>query len=108
MPSAYTLNGLGNACQRKLAPRKRLNRLAPSAASRDNQGSAFGSINVISVVRNWRRSHRLAEVNRKNNALILVFRFGADCRINALFFLFTSASLWLRRQLRTTLDRKST
>lgn len=65
-------------------------------------GDRHRSAALPSVYARWREYRRLHRLLRREEA-ILQSAPNLNTKINALFFLFTSASLWLRRQLRTTL-----
>ncbi len=65
-------------------------------------GDRHRSAALPSVYARWREYRRLHRLLRKQDA-ILQSAPNLTTKINALFFLFTSASLWFRRKLRTTL-----
>ncbi|MDF1820978.1 MAG: amidohydrolase family protein [Alcanivoracaceae bacterium] len=65
-------------------------------------GDRYRSSALPSVYAHWREYRRLHRLLRRNGA-ILQSAPNLNTKINALFFLFTSAGLWFRRTLRTTL-----
>jgi len=65
-------------------------------------GDRYRSSALPSVYGHWREYRRLHRLLRDNDA-ILQSAPNLTTKINAIFFLFTSASLWFRRALRTTL-----
>ncbi|MDX1804989.1 MAG: amidohydrolase family protein [Alcanivorax sp.] len=65
-------------------------------------GDRHRSSALPSVYGRWREYRRLHRLLRDEGA-ILQSAPNLTTKINALFFLFTSASLWFRRKLRTTL-----
>ena len=65
-------------------------------------GDRHRSSALPSVYARWREYRRLHKLLRDRDA-ILQSAPNLTTKINAIFFLFTSASLWFRRQLRTTL-----
>lgn len=65
-------------------------------------GDRYRSSALPSVYAHWREYRRLHKLLRDNDS-ILQSAPNLTTKINALFFLVTSASLWFRRALRTTL-----
>ena len=65
-------------------------------------GDRYRSASLPSVYASWKEYRRLHRLLRKRDS-ILQSAPNLTTKINGLFFLFTSASLWFRKSLRTTL-----